>query len=67
VFCSFLDQVEINRFFAKKKLKNQSPGLCKISLTMPMPMPIRNPINEQQEERERKSKGGVGVEARMPI
>jgi hypothetical protein len=33
VFCSFLDQVETNRFFAKKINKNQSPGLCEINLT----------------------------------
>jgi hypothetical protein len=34
VFCSFLDQVEINPFFSKKK-KNQSPGLCEIALKPP--------------------------------
>jgi hypothetical protein len=34
VFCSFLDQVEINRFFAKKikKIKIKVQDMCEISL-----------------------------------
>jgi hypothetical protein len=63
VFCSFLDQVGFNRFFAKKK-KNQSPGLCEIRLTFNHSTGSRSQIPDRRSTSTRPLSWNVDVAAR---